>query len=145
MKRKKHTPDQIIAKLRQAEAERAQGASVEVVCRKLEISTQTYMRLRQQYAGMQVDQVKRLRELEHENTRLEPGQHILDVVQLDVEAGDSHAHRLASRPALVPAARARCDGNHPVCSGPSVSNRRSVHPRKGCGDGRVRTDWRRMD
>jgi len=39
MKRKKHTPDQIIAKLRQAEAERAQGASVEVVCRKLEIST----------------------------------------------------------------------------------------------------------
>jgi hypothetical protein len=70
MKRKKHTPDQIIAKLRQAEAERAQGASVEVVCRKLEISTQTYMRWRQQYAGMQVDQVKRLRELEHENTRL---------------------------------------------------------------------------
>lgn len=70
MKRKKHTPDQIIAKLRQAEAERAQGASVEVVCRKLEISTQTYMRWRQQYAGMQVDQVKRLRELEYENTRL---------------------------------------------------------------------------
>jgi transposase len=70
MKRKKHTPDQIIAKLRQAEAERAQGASVEVVCRKLEISTQTYMRWQQQYAGMQVDQVKRLRELEHENTRL---------------------------------------------------------------------------
>ncbi len=70
MKRKKHTPDQIIAKLRQAEAERAAGASIEAVCRKLEISTQTYVRWRERYAGMQVNQVKRLRELEHENGRL---------------------------------------------------------------------------
>ena len=70
MKGKRHTESQIIAKLRQAEAERASGATIEAVCRRLEISTQTYMRWRERYAGMQVDQVKRLRELEHENGRL---------------------------------------------------------------------------
>ena len=70
MKGKRHTESQIIAKLRQAEAERANGATIEAVCRRLEISTQTYIRWRSRYAGMQVDQVKRLRELEHENGRL---------------------------------------------------------------------------
>jgi len=84
MKRKKHTPEQIIAKLRQAEAERGQGASMEAVCRKLEISYQTYLRWRQEYAGMQVDQVKRLRELEHENTRLKKlvAEQAMDIVAL---------------------------------------------------------------
>ena len=70
MKRKRHTESQIIAKLRQAEAERAGGATIEAVCKRLEISAQTYMRWRERYAGMQVNQVKRLRELEHENGRL---------------------------------------------------------------------------
>ena len=70
MKRKRHTESQIIAKLRQAEAERAGGATIEAVCKRLEVSTQTYVRWRERYAGMQVDQVKRLRELEHENGRL---------------------------------------------------------------------------
>jgi transposase-like protein len=70
MKRKRHTESQIIAKLRQAEAERASGATIEAVCKRLEISTQTYLRWRERYSGMQVDQVKRLREVEHENTRL---------------------------------------------------------------------------
>jgi hypothetical protein len=84
MKRKKHTPEQIIAKLRQAEAERAQGVRMEAVCRKLEISYQTYLRWRQEYAGMQVDQVKRLRELEHENTRLKKmvAEQAMDIVAL---------------------------------------------------------------
>lgn len=70
MKRKRHTESQIIAKLRQAEAERAGGATIEAVCKRLEISTQTYVRWRERYAGMQVNQVKRLRELEHDNGRL---------------------------------------------------------------------------
>ena len=70
MKGKRHTESQIIAKLRQGEAERAGGATIEAVCKRLEISTQTYMRWRERYAGMQVNQVKRLRELEHENGRL---------------------------------------------------------------------------
>lgn len=70
MKRKRHTESQIIAKLRQAEAERAGGATIEAICKRLEISTQTYMRWRERYSGMQVDQVKQLRELEHENSQL---------------------------------------------------------------------------
>jgi putative transposase len=70
MKRKRHTESQIIAKLRQAEAERAGGATLEAICKRLEISYQTYLRWRERYAGMQVNQVKRLRELEHENGRL---------------------------------------------------------------------------
>jgi methylphosphotriester-DNA--protein-cysteine methyltransferase len=70
MKRKRHTESQIIAKLRQAETERAGGATLEAICKRLEISYQTYLRWRERYAGMQVNQVKRLRELEHENGRL---------------------------------------------------------------------------
>jgi len=84
MKRKKHTPEQIVGKLRQAEAERAQGATLEAVCRKLEISTQTYLRWRQTYAGMQLDQVRQLRELGRENGRLKKlvAEQALDIVAL---------------------------------------------------------------
>ena len=70
MKRKRHTPEQIIAKLRQAETERANGSTVAQVCKKLGVSEQTYQRWRQMYSGMQVDQLKRLKELERENGRL---------------------------------------------------------------------------
>ena len=81
MKRKKHTEAQIIAKLRQGEAERAAGATMEAVCKRLEISTQTYMRWRERYSGMQVGHVKRLRELEYENGRLKKlvAQQALDI------------------------------------------------------------------
>jgi putative transposase len=81
MKGKRHSESQIIAKLRQAETERANGATIEAVCRRLEISVQTYVRWRSRYAGMQVNQVKRLRELEHENGRLKKlvAQQALDI------------------------------------------------------------------
>ena len=70
MKRKRHTPEQIIAKLRQAETERANGATVAQACKKLGVSEQTYQRWRQMYSGMQPDQLKRLKGLERENSRL---------------------------------------------------------------------------
>ena len=70
MPRKRFTTEQIIAKLREAEVELAQGQSVAQVCRKLEISEQTYYRWRKEYGGLRVDQAKRLRDLEKENTRL---------------------------------------------------------------------------
>ena len=81
MKRKRHTESQIIAKLRQGEAERAGGATIEAVSKRLEISTQTYLRWRERYAGMQVDQVKRVRDLEQENGRLKKlvAQQALDI------------------------------------------------------------------
>ena len=70
MKRKRHTPEQIIAKLRQAEIDRAAGATVSAVCAKLGVSEQTYQRWRQLYGGMKPDELKRLKDLERENTRL---------------------------------------------------------------------------
>ncbi len=64
MKRKRHTPQEIIAKLREAEVELNQGATIEVVARKLEISEQTFHRWRHLYGEMKGLEMARLKELE---------------------------------------------------------------------------------
>jgi transposase-like protein len=56
--------------LREADVEVAKGQSIAHVCRKLGISEQTYYKWRKEYGGMKVDQAKRLKELEVENSRL---------------------------------------------------------------------------
>jgi transposase-like protein len=67
----KHTePEKVVRLLREAEAELAGGKTVAQVIQKLGISEQTYYRWRQRYGGMQVDEAKRLKELEAENARL---------------------------------------------------------------------------
>lgn len=70
MPRKRHTPEQIIRKLREAEAELAAGLTIGQICQKLGVSEQTFHRWRNQYGGMKADEMKRLKELEVENTRL---------------------------------------------------------------------------
>ena len=70
MRGKRFTVEQIIGKLREAEAELAKGHSVGEVSKKLGIAEQTYYRWRQQYGGLKVGHAKRLRELERENARL---------------------------------------------------------------------------
>ncbi len=70
MGRKRHTAEQIIGKLRTAEIELAKGLGTAEVVRKLEIAEQTYYRWRKEYGGLRLDQAKRLKELERENTRL---------------------------------------------------------------------------
>ena len=70
MKRRRHTPEQIIRKLREAERLQAEGADIATVARHLEISEQTFHRWRAQYGGMKADDAKRLKELERENARL---------------------------------------------------------------------------
>ena len=70
MSKRAHTPEQILQKLREAEVELAQGATVAAVCRKIGVTEQTYYRWRTEYGGMRVEQAKRLRELEKENSRL---------------------------------------------------------------------------
>ena len=70
MARKRYTAEQIIAKLREAEVALAQGDSVAQVARRLSIAEQTYYRWRREYGGLQVNQAKRLKELEKENQRL---------------------------------------------------------------------------
>ncbi len=70
MKRRKHTPDQVVRKLREADKLLAEGKDVTEVAKHLEISEQTYHRWRKQYGGLKVDDAKRLKELGKENTRL---------------------------------------------------------------------------
>jgi transposase-like protein len=70
MKRKRHTPEEIIKKLREAAALLAGGQGVEEVCKKLEVSPPTYHRWKEQYGGAKEETVKRLKELEKENGRL---------------------------------------------------------------------------
>lgn len=70
MARRRHTPEQIVRKLREADRLLDEGADVAAVARHLEVSEQTYHRWRNQYGGMKADDVKRLRELERENARL---------------------------------------------------------------------------
>ncbi len=70
MARRRHTPEQIITKLREAEVALAQGRSVAQVCKALGVTEQTYYRWRKEYGGMQVAQAKRLKQLEGENARL---------------------------------------------------------------------------
>ncbi len=70
MARKRYTAEQIITKLREAEVELAKGQTTPQECKKLGISDQTYYRWRKEYGGLRVDQAKRLKQLEHENTRL---------------------------------------------------------------------------
>jgi putative transposase len=70
MKRKRHSPEQIIRKLREAERLLAEGKPVPEVCQKLQVGEQTYYRWRHQYGSMQAPEAKRLKELEHENARL---------------------------------------------------------------------------
>jgi putative transposase len=68
--KKKHTPEQIVHMLREADTEIAAGASVPQIARKLGISEATFHRWRNQYGGMKADATKRLKELEKENARL---------------------------------------------------------------------------
>ena len=70
MGRRMYTPEQIINKLREVEVFMSQGASVAEASRKAGITEQTYYRWRREYGGMGIEQAKRLKELEKENTRL---------------------------------------------------------------------------
>jgi len=70
MSRKRHTPEQIIGMLREAEVLLSQGQTAAEVCRQLGVSEQSYYRWRKEYGGLRVDQAKRLKELEKENARL---------------------------------------------------------------------------
>lgn len=70
MKGKKHTAEQIIRKLREAETMMASGKTIGQVTQALEISEQTFHRWRNQYGGMKAEEAKRLKELESENKRL---------------------------------------------------------------------------
>ena len=70
MPKKKHTPEEIISKLRQVDVLIAQGQSIATAVKAISVSEQCYYRWRNEYGGLRLDQAKRLKELETENTRL---------------------------------------------------------------------------
>jgi len=70
MVRKGYTPEQIIGKLREAEVLLSQGATVGEASKKIGVTEQTYYRWRKEYGGMRVEQARRLKELEKENSQL---------------------------------------------------------------------------
>jgi putative transposase len=70
MARKRHTPDEIVAKLRQVDVLVAQGPAVADAIRAIGVTEVTYYRWRQEFGGLKADQVKRLKDLEAENARL---------------------------------------------------------------------------
>jgi len=71
--RKRHTPQQVVRKLTQADRMLAEGNEIADVCRELQVSEQTFYRWRNQFGGLKADDVKRLKDLERENATLKPG------------------------------------------------------------------------
>ncbi len=70
MPTKRHSAEQIVRKLREAEVELARGATVKDACRKLAITEHTYYRWRREYGGLKLNQARKLKQLEKENVRL---------------------------------------------------------------------------
>ena len=83
MKRRRHTPEQVVRKLREADRLLAEGREVPEVAKQLEISETTYHRWRAQYGGLKANHARRLKELETENARLK---RIVADKELQIEA-----------------------------------------------------------
>lgn len=81
-RRKRHTPEQIVKKLRDADAMLNAGKDLAVVLQTLEVSEATYHRWRKQYGGMKAEEARRLKELEEENRRLKE---IVAEKELDIQ------------------------------------------------------------
>ena len=80
MPRKRFKAEEIINKLRETEVRLAQGETVAQTCKQIGVSEQTFYRWRQEYGGLRIDQVRRLKQLEQENTRL---RHVVADLTLD--------------------------------------------------------------
>jgi transposase-like protein len=81
---RRHTPEQVVRKLREADKLLSEGADIATVAKHLEVSEQTFHRWRNQYGGMKADDAKRLKELERENARLKHivADQVLDIAML---------------------------------------------------------------
>jgi transposase-like protein len=81
-RRKKHSPEEIVAKLRQVEVAAGQGTPVADAVRSIGVTEATYYRWRQEFGGLKLDQVRRLKELEAENTQLRKAVAVLTLEKL---------------------------------------------------------------
>jgi transposase-like protein len=102
MPRKIYKPEEIIAKLRQVEVLTSQGKSAVDAIRSIGVTDATYYRWRQEYGGLKVDQVKRLKELEAENTRLRRAVSDLTLEKLVLKEAASGRQMSEASLALMP-------------------------------------------
>jgi putative transposase len=70
MARRRYSAEQIVSKLRQIEVLMAQGKAAALACKEADISEQSYYRWRKEYGGLEIDQAKRMKDMERENARL---------------------------------------------------------------------------
>ena len=115
MPRKRHKPEEIVAKLRQVDVLVSQGQSVADAVRSIGVTEVTYYRWRQEFGGLKSDQVKRLKDLETENTRLRRAIADLTLDKLILQEaargnGTSASTHIGSCPWLTRAARSRLGG-----------------------------------
>lgn len=99
MPRKTYKPEEIVAKLRQADVLIAQGSKTPDVVRTIGVTQVTYYRWRREFCGLQLDQVKRMKELEQENTRLRKAVSDLTLdkmISAEAAKGSSQALRAAA-------------------------------------------------
>src|SRR5258708_3944056 len=149
MKRKRHTPQEIIGKLREAEVELNQGATIEAVSRKLEISEQTFHRWRHQFGGMKGPEMARMKELERENARVKKivAQQAMDIDALkDISRKNTSARRASDGGCIIFATSAAT--RNEMLAGWSCSRARRSGTRRGSitrsgGFASGCTSWRR--
>jgi len=105
MKGRRHSPEQIVRKLREADRLLAEGADIDGVCRHLEVSVQTYQRWRAQFKAMRPEDVVRLKALEKENARLKRivGEQALDIDMLRGCPGETSDPGAAAQGSGAPA------------------------------------------
>ena len=101
MPKKRYTPEEIVAKLRQVDVLVSEGQNIADAIRQIGVSEVTYYRWRQEYGGLKTEQVKRLKELETENARLSQG-------DLRPDAGQAHSAGGSPGKLLSPARRRAC-------------------------------------
>ena len=101
MPKKRYTPEEIVAKLRQVDVLVSQGHNIADAIRQIGVSEVTYYRWRQEYGGLKTEQVKRLKELEQENARFAQG-------DLGPDAGQAHFAGSCPGKLLSPARRRAC-------------------------------------
>jgi putative transposase len=109
---KRYQPEQVVNLLRQIEVAIANGKTTAQACKEAEIVEQTYFRWRKEYGGLQIDQAKRLKELEQENAKLKRLVANLSLDNLVLKDERSESKDLQADRGVVPAA---AGGRVPVC------------------------------
>jgi len=110
MASKKHTPEEIIGRLREAEIVIGQGGTTSEACRRIAVTEQTYYRWRREYGGLKTDQARRMKDLEKENARLRRAVSDLTLDKLILQEGPRETSEPRAPPTLYRSRAPRAGG-----------------------------------